>query len=254
MPFLKKHFFHYSLKEKKLKRRIMLIVSNVNFINQGKKLLNGISFTLDRERKVIICDNGSGKTTLLEIIAGNLPADSGDVKMYGKLAYVPQEIKNISLTALEEIETAFSNLKEIEKDFERLEESGHFGDEYAALIEEYTELGGYNYEHKIYELLNEFGLEKETLEKKIYELSGGERTKCEIIKAILTEPDILMIDEPTNHLDIETIETLEKTLLKFNGGVLIVSHDITFINRIATHILHLEDGVTKEYTGNYDKF
>lgn len=232
----------------------MLIVSDVNFINQGKKLLNGISFTLDRERKVIIGDNGSGKTTLLEIIAGNLPADSGDVKVYGKLAYVPQEIKNISLTALEEIETAFSNLKEIEKDLERLEESEHFGEEYATLIEKYTELGGYNYEHKIYELLNEFGLEKETLEKKMYELSGGERTKCEIIKAILTEPDVLMIDEPTNHLDIETIETLEKTLLKFNGGVLIVSHDITFINRIATHILHLEDGVTKEYTGNYDKF
>jgi ATP-binding cassette subfamily F protein 3 len=232
----------------------MLIVSNISYINQGKKLLDGVSFTLDRERKVIVGDNGCGKTTLLEIIVGNLPKESGDVTINGKVAYVPQEIKDINLTALEEIESTLAHVKEIEKRLEQLEKTGNFGEEYGRLLEKYGENGGYSYKQKIYEMLNKFTLDKAVLERKMHELSGGERTKCEIIKSLLTEPDILIIDEPTNHLDIETIEALEEMVLKFKGGVLIVSHDRTFINKIATHILYLESGHIKEYHGNYDKF
>jgi len=232
----------------------MLIVSEVSYINQGKKLLDGVSFTLDRERKIIVGENGCGKTTLLEIISGNFPKNSGEITINGKVAYVPQEIKDISLTALEEIETAFIEVKKIEKTLKQFEKIGNFEEEYGKLLEQYDEKGGYSYKQKIYEMLNKFALSKETLKKKMYELSGGERTKYEIIKTILMEPDVLIIDEPTNHLDIETIEALEEIILKFKGGVLIVSHDRTFINKIATHILNLEYGHLKEYSGNYDKF
>ena len=232
----------------------MLIVSGVNYINQGKKLLDRVSFTLNKERKVIIGENGCGKTTLLEIIIGNLSEDSGEISISGKVAYVPQEIKDINLTALEEIESAFSDLKEIEKTLEQFEKTENSTEEYSKLLEQYSEKGGYSYKQKIYEMLDEFGLNKETMKRRMFELSGGERTKCELIKAILSEPDILIIDEPTNHLDIETIEVLEEMLVKFKGGVLIVSHDRVFINKFATHILHLEDGHIKEYPGNYDKF
>jgi ATP-binding cassette subfamily F protein 3 len=246
--------FSLYLKETKIEEERMLIVSKVSYVNQGKKLLERVSFTLDRERKVIVGENGCGKTTLLEIIVGNLPDDYGKVNIRGKVAYVPQEIKDINLTALEEIESAFSELKEIERILDQFEKTGTSTEEYSRLLEQYSEKGGYSYKQKIYEMLDEFGLNKEIMERRMFELSGGERTKCEIIKAILSEPDILIIDEPTNHLDIETIEVLEGMLLKFNGGVLIVSHDRTFINKIATHILHLEDGHIKEYPGNYDKF
>ena len=232
----------------------MLIVSGVNYINQGKKLLDRVSFTLNKERKVIIGENGCGKTTLLEIIIGNLSEDSGEISISGKVAYVPQEIKDINLTALEEIESAFSDLKEIEKTLEQFEKTENSTEEYSKLLEQYSEKGGYSYKQKIYEMLNEFGLNKETMERRMFELSGGERTKCELIKAILSEPDILIIDEPTNHLDIETIEVLEEMLVKFKGEVLIVSHDRVFINKFATHIIYLEDGHIKEYPGNYDKF
>ena len=232
----------------------MLIVSGVNYINQGKKLLDRVSFTLNKERKVIIGENGCGKTTLLEIIIGNLSEDSGEISISGKVAYVPQEIKDINLTALEEIESAFSDLKEIEKTLEQFEKTENSTEEYSKLLEQYSEKGGYSYKQKIYEMLDEFGLNKETMKRRMFELSGGERTKCELIKAILSEPDILIIDEPTNHLDIETIEVLEEMLVKFKGEVLIVSHDRVFINKFATHIIYLEDGHIKEYPGNYDKF
>ena len=103
-------------------------------------------------------------------------------------------------------------------------------------------------------MIDKFRLSEETVSLKLRNMSGGERTKCLIIKALLSQPDLLILDEPTNHLDIESIETLEESLKKFNGGLLIVSHDKTFINRITTHILHLKGGEVEEYKGNYDKF
>ncbi len=232
----------------------MLIVSDVSYMNQGKMLLSHVSFTLDRERKVIIGENGCGKTTLLEIIVGNLSPYTGSVTIKGSFAYLPQEVQALETTGMEEIERVFHRIKTVERLIEELERRGDYGKEYGELLEHYADIGGYSYRQRILEVANSFGLCEQTLRQKLKDISGGERTKVELVKAILSEADFLILDEPTNHLDVETIEALEEYLLNYRGGLLIVSHDRSFINNIATHILYIERGMMKEYTGNYDKF
>ncbi|MGC8721916.1 MAG: ABC-F family ATP-binding cassette domain-containing protein [Caldisericaceae bacterium] len=232
----------------------MLTVSNLNYINGNKYLLKNVSFVLDRERKVIIGDNGSGKTTLLEIIVGTLPKDSGAVSISGSFSYVPQEVKGTQTSGLEEIESGLPEIKTLEFKLSEFERNGNFGREFSELMERYEAIGGYIYKQEISAMLDEFGLDMDIVRRPLIQLSGGERTKCLMIKAFIAQPDILILDEPTNHLDIETIEILEKHIAAFRGGVLIVSHDKVLINKIATSILYLENGTMKEYPGNYEKF
>lgn len=232
----------------------MLIVDKINFVNEGEKILRDITFSIDREHKILVGENGTGKTTLLEIIIGSLAPDSGKVLLNGTFAYIPQEIKFLDRTGIEEIESAFQNIKTIEEKLSCIEKNKNFNEKYGKLIAQYESVGGYNYKQTMYSMMDKFRLGKETVSLKLRNMSGGERTKCLIIKALLARPDLLILDEPTNHLDIESIETLEESLKKFNGGLLIVSHDKTFINRIATHTLHLKGGEVEEYKGNYDKF
>jgi ATP-binding cassette subfamily F protein 3 len=232
----------------------MLIVNELTFISGNKKILNDVSFSVNKEKKIIIGDNGEGKTTLLEVICGSLQPDSGEIIKKGKIAYVPQEVEALETTGEMEIEKAFSEVKEIEKALTNLEAKGNFGEEYGTLLQRYEHLGGYTYKQEIEMMLEQIGLKKDTLKREMKELSGGERTKIEIAKALLSKADILLLDEPTNHLDIETIELLESLLKKFKGDLLVVSHDRTFIDNIATHILYLSNGKIREYGGDYEKF
>lgn len=232
----------------------MIQIGNITFINAGKKILDEISFSVNREKKIIVGENGSGKTTLLEIIAGNLSPDSGTIVKKGKLAYIPQEIPAPRRSGMEEIESAFYEIKKIEKELDALEKAGDFGERYASLLAKYEEAGGYTYKQEILTMLDKIGLSEKSAQRKMMEMSGGERTKCEIAKAFLSKADILLMDEPTNHLDIDTIELLEELLKKFRGDLLIVSHDRVFIDKIATHILYLSGGKIREYPGDYEKF
>jgi ATP-binding cassette subfamily F protein 3 len=232
----------------------MLIVNHASYSIYGRSILKDVSFTLDKERKFIIGSNGSGKTTLLEIIVGNLKSDSGMVSVTGTFAYVPQEIKGIDKTGIAVIEEGVKRIKDIEKELALLEMENEVNERYYALLEEYERLGGYTYESEIQALLSDFDLDMAIALMPLREMSGGEKTKCLIIKALLSAPDMLILDEPTNNLDIETIENLEKHLSTFKGGVLVVSHDRTLINKFADSILYLENGTIKEYPGNYDKF
>ncbi len=232
----------------------MIQIGGLTFINAGKKILDEISFSVNREKKIIVGENGSGKTTLLEIIAGNLSPDSGTIVKKGKLAYIPQEIPALNRTGMEEIESAFYEIKKIEKELDALEKAGDFGERYASLLAKYEEAGGYTYKQEILTMLDKIGLSEKSAQRKMMEMSGGERTKCEIAKAFLSKADILLMDEPTNHLDIDTIELLEELLKKFRGDLLIVSHDRVFIDKIATHILYLSGGKIREYPGDYEKF
>ncbi len=232
----------------------MLSISNVSYSINGGHLLNGVSLTIFNEKKALIGENGSGKTTLLEIITGNLQPETGQIEIKGSYAYIPQEVKAFDKNGLEEIESAFAEAKKVEKKLQEFERKHKFDEEYAHLLEKYGEIGGYNARHLILEKLNEFELDLTTVEKPFREMSGGERTKCLIVKSLLMNPDLLIIDEPTNHLDVETIELLEKYLIGFKGSILLVTHDKTLINNIAGSILSLEEGIIKEYPGNYEEY
>ena len=232
----------------------MLSISNISYSINGRHLLNGVSLTIFNEKRALIGENGSGKTTLLEIITGNLLPEAGKIEIKGSYAYIPQEVKAFDKKGLEEIESAFAEAKKVEEKLQEFERKHKFDEEYAHLLEKYGEIGGYNARHLILEKLNEFELDLTTVEKPFREMSGGERTKCLIVKSLLMNPDLLIIDEPTNHLDVETIELLEKYLIGFKGSILLVTHDKTLINNIAGSILSLEEGVIKEYPGNYEEY
>ena len=232
----------------------MLSISNISYSINGRHLLNGVSLTIFNEKKALIGENGSGKTTLLEIITGNLLPEAGKIEIKGSYAYIPQEVKAFDKKGLEEIESAFAEAKKVEEKLQEFERKHKFDEEYAHLLEKYGEIDGYNAKHLILEKLNEFELDLTTVEKPFREMSGGERTKCLIVKSLLMNPDLLIIDEPTNHLDVETIELLEKYLIGFKGSILLVTHDKTLINNIAGSILSLEEGVIKEYPGNYEEY
>ena len=127
-------------------------------------------------------------------------------------------------------------------------------EEYTALQEKFSDLGGYYYEKEYDMLLKRFGFADEDRGKRLCDFSGGQRTKLAFIKLLLSKPDILLLDEPTNHLDITTIEWLETYLKAYNRAVVVVSHDRMFLDKIADTVYEIEHHKLKRYPGNYSTF
>jgi ATP-binding cassette subfamily F protein 3 len=125
---------------------------------------------------------------------------------------------------------------------------------YSRLVEEYEAMDGYTIEAKIKSILLGLGLREEALLLPMEKLSGGEKMRVALSRLLLEEPDLLILDEPTNHLDLQAIEWLEDFLKKFHGGVLIVSHDRYFLDRVATRTAELFNGTVTEISGNYSTF
>lgn len=182
---------------------------------KGEKLLDGVSFKLYTGDKIgIIGPNGSGKSTLLKMIINQVPYDGGNIKVYGQIGYLPQDL------SFEEEKTIAELLREFE------------------------------YDGELIKLLNIFKIRRQ-YEQKISTLSGGEKTRTYLVKLILSGPDILILDEPTNHLDYRGMDYLENFIKEFEGGVLIVSHDRYFLDQTVTKIMALEEKCLKNYSGNY---
>lgn len=182
---------------------------------KGENLLDGVSFKLYTGDKIgIIGPNGSGKSTLLKMIINQVPYDDGNIKVYGQIGYLPQDL------SFEEEKTIAEFLRE------------------------------YEYDGELIKLLNIFKLRRQH-EQKISTLSGGEKTRMYLVKLILSRPDILILDEPTNHLDYRGMDYLENFIKKFEGGVLLVSHDRYFLDQTVTKIMALEESRLRNYSGNY---
>ena len=201
----------------------MLKIDNLEKSISGKTLFKKVFFNVHNEDKIgLIGPNGSGKSTLLKIIMGLQKADNGVVSKDNEiLGYLPQNFE------YKETETVDSYLRE-------------------ALEEEWEE-------YKFDIVLDQVSLTLIDRDLLMTQLSGGQKTRIELAKLLITEPDILILDEPTNNLDLKSIEWLEKFVKQFKGGVLIVSHDREFLDNTVKKILEI-DSFTKsinEYAGNY---
>jgi ATP-binding cassette subfamily F protein 3 len=188
-------------------------------------LVKGLTLTLLRqERLAILGPNGSGKTTLLRLLMGTEKPTAGRVRVGHNIrpGYFDQEQATIDPTksVIEEVWQIRPSLSE-------------------------GQMRGY---------LGRFLFSDETPFDRISTLSGGERARVALAKVMLAGSNFLLLDEPTNHLDIPAREALEEALLEYAGTLVVVSHDRYFINRIATKILHLEDGRARLYLGDYDSF
>lgn len=220
----------------------------------------------DHEKAALVGPNGAGKTTLFKMIAGELPADSGEVVLTRDktLGYLAQHQDMVSgSTIYEEVKLAKADIIAMEEQLRAIElELKHLsGEALNTRLETYNRLtaafereNGYACESEITGVLKGLGFSEADFSKPVATLSGGQKTRVSLGKLLLTRPDILLLDEPTNHLDLNSIAWLETYLLNYPGAVLIVSHDRYFLDRVVTKVLEIELGKLMTYMGSYTDY
>ena len=229
-----------------------------------RTLFSNVNFEVMRGDKVgLVGANGTGKTTLMRILLGREENDGGQVVMdrADTVGYVEQQATFTHDTLYEELRSAFSDIIALRDEKERMEHAiaaGEAGAEelaaYGNLVTRFEAMDGYDFESRIRRVAFGLGFSEAELMKDVRHFSGGQTTRICLAKALLREPDFLFLDEPTNHLDIGMIEWLEKFLQSYRGGILLISHDRYFLDRVATRILELDHAEVTAYTGNYTHY
>ena len=248
----------------------LLTIQDIGKEYRNQTVLNGATLRVGNgERLALIGPNGSGKTTLLRIAMGLEEPDRGVVirARHARIGYLSQDLSELSQgdaafqTAMDydKVLQTEKKMRDMEKRLARAvqqedPEYEHILKKYSQLVEEYEAMDGYTIESKIKAILFGLGLREEALLLPVERLSGGERMRVALSRLLLEEPDLLILDEPTNHLDMQAMEWLEDFLKRFSGGVLIVSHDRYFLDRVATRTAELSNGTITETSGNYSTF
>jgi len=238
-------------------------VQDLNKFFGQEHVLRGVSFDLPRgARASIVGPNGCGKTTLLKIISGLLDSDSGVVSIargsrVGLLEQLPS--CDPALTVREVLWQAFSYIEGMGAELRALEKQMADGaevdlDRYSRLQTAFEMAGGYDLSVPYERMVNGLNIPPEMQARPFMSLSGGEKTRVNLARIMLSGTDILLLDEPTNHLDMDSIEWLEGYLKSFKGTVLAVSHDRYFLDNVTTLTLELRDGVVIQWPGNYSYF
>ncbi len=226
-------------------------------------VLRGLSFDLQEgERASIVGPNGCGKTTLLKIVAGLADHDGGNViinkaSRLGLLEQLP--VYDPDTTVQEVLWQAFSYLEGMGEDMRRMEAlmaEGHEVDlnRYSRLQTAFELGGGYDLQVAYDRMTGGLKIDPAMQQRPFMSLSGGEKTRVNLARLMLSGTDLLLLDEPTNHLDMDSIEWLEGYLKSFRGTVLIVSHDRYFLDNVTTRTLELRDGLIVNWPGNYSYF
>ncbi len=228
-------------------------------------ILHNISAVVNENDRIgIIGENGAGKTTLLNMLMGILENDEGDIIVADNvtIGYLKQtDGLNPNNTIYSEMETVFAQSFKAIKEIELVEKKLAAAPDDEKLIERHNELqniiyskDGYNTDFQIKKMLNGMGFSESEHSKIVGVLSGGERTRLNLAKLLLENPDVLILDEPTNHLDFDTLTWLEDYLLGYKGAIITVSHDRFFLDKIVKRIWEVEDAQLYEYKGNYSDF
>ena len=212
------------------------------------------------ERVCLVGRNGAGKSTLLKIIAGDVLMDDGKIQYEKDLVVSRLEQdppRNAQGNIFDYVAEGVGHLTDLLKEYHhisvQLEEN--YSDQILSQLEQVQakleHADGWRFENKINEVLLKLGLNPNT---KLSALSGGWLRKAALARALVCDPDVLLLDEPTNHLDVEAIEWLENFLLDFQGSIVFISHDRSFIRKMATRIVDLDRGQLVSYPGNYDLY
>jgi ATP-binding cassette subfamily F protein 3 len=244
----------------------VLVVKDLTVYYGEVLILDRLSLQIGAGEKVaLIGYNGTGKTTLLKAIAGKLRPDEGSIVCSGgvNVHYLEQE-PNFppEATLFEAVSQVFEPLKDMEAELRRLEEQmgcaegdlGKIMRKYSHLTDEFERLGGYEWESRVKTVLAGVGFPPDKFYDPVSILSGGQRVRASLAKALLEEPELLLLDEPTNHLDLDAVEWLESFMPGYRGAVLLVSHDRHFLDKVVSRCLELEDHRLIEYSGNFSKY
>lgn len=230
-------------------------------------LFEDISFSLNEGESIsIVGPNGCGKSTILKIIFGLENADKGTVsiKKGVKVAYLDQTsssvkddriVYDILKDGFEELNIMEKQLTNIQSELEKEPEDASLLKRYCSLLERFSISGGYDMDTNINIVINGLDIDRNLLNQKYSDLSGGEKTLIQLAKALIIKPDLILLDEPTNHLDIDRIEWLEGYIKSFKGASIIVSHDRYFLDRMSNKILAIDDnGIGIVYSTNYSGY
>ncbi len=241
-----------------------LVLDSVRKHYGVKPLLDDVSFSLEDGAKMgVIGANGSGKTTLLRIIAGVEPPDGGSVQMPSahRLGYLAQEPAFAAgQTVLDAVfageGAAMTLLRAYEAALHRLETSDGTDERLVARVTDLAHrldaAGGWDLEANARAVLDRLGIAD--TDAPVEALSGGQRKRVALARALVEQPDLLILDEPTNHLDAETVGWLEETLRRRTGALLLVTHDRYFLDRVTDRMLELDRGRAQRFEGNYTSY
>lgn len=244
-------------------------MERIRIIGLGKsfgirEIFKDISFEIKTgDRLGLVGPNGAGKSTLLKCIMGLEEPDAGQVVIddAASIGYLQQDISLGNDSLEEEIQKAWRDVQHLEEQLQevttRLEQQPDNERDLqrlAHLQERLEWLGGYDYEAQSRRIAYGLGFTDEDLKKPADEFSGGQKTRINLAKALVRRPEFLFLDEPTNHLDMDMLEWLEGYLSAYRGGILIVSHDRYFLDRVATGIVELDHHKATVYKGNYSRY
>lgn len=232
----------------------------------GEALFTDLSFEVGSgERVALFGRNGSGKTTLLQGLLGKISFEEGRVHRVLPLeewGWMEQQVDLDSpLTLLEYVQSRSGEIYELKKELEQLQSEMGSGqaseasvERYGLIYERYMQLGGYDWEVKAEKRLGQMNLPPELWNLPFDRLSGGQKTRAQLAALMVREPKFVLLDEPTNHLDTQSLNDLEEWVRTYEGTILYVSHDRTFMDRTATSILELQANGCRCYAGGYSDY
>ena len=246
----------------------MLTVTDISKSYSDHELFSGVSFTVGMsDRIAVLGRNGSGKTTLFEIMTGNLMPDSGSTSLRRNttIGYLRQDVQSSSEQNLLEYVSGSSDVVSdlahkiavVQEDLAEERDDEIVSDllkKLGELQSLYDAKGGYSSEHKAKIVLSGLGFAESDFERPLSQFSGGWRTRIELARLLFLNPDILVLDEPTNYLDLETQRWFETYLKRYQGAVVLTSHDRAFLNNVVSKVIAIEDEGFISHHGDYDSY
>ena len=247
----------------------MIDLSNISLQFGGKYLFKDVNYKISSGDKIsLVGANGTGKSSILKIIAGLLQPESGEVLKQKRITigYLPQDhVTHIGKTLLEEASSALTDIIELQNKEISLsealanpnlteEEQMDLAHQLGEVHHKLDGLDSYSAESKVEKILIGLGFAEEDFSRLTDQFSGGWQMRIALAKILISQNDILLLDEPTNHLDIDSLEWLIDFLKAYSGGLLIVSHDINFINQVTNRTLEIFLGKFFTFKGDYDSY
>lgn len=233
----------------------MIQFNQVTVRRDGRILFQDASFQLHPKQKIgLTGNNGTGKSTLFAVLLGELSVDVGDVAIPSnwQKGHMAQEVDSVDMSAIDYVLEGDKEWFELNK---QITDSTTISDaKIAELHQRFDDIDGYRTPTKAAQIMAGLGFATAQHNHLVGEFSGGWRMRLNLARTLMCRADVLLLDEPTNHLDLDAILWLEDWIASFDGMVLLISHDQSFLDACVSHILHIEQQKVTLYSGNYSQF
>lgn len=233
----------------------MIEFKDVAVRREGRLLFSGVSLQLHKSQKIgLTGNNGTGKSTLFATILGEHSTDTGSLNLPEdwQIAHMAQEVHATQMLAIDYVLSGDDEWWQLNQ---KIQNQHNLSEGLiASAYQRFEEIDGYRTHAKAATILAGLGFSESDHNRQVASFSGGWRMRLNLARTLMHRADVLLLDEPTNHLDLDAILWLEEWLLRFDGLILLISHDQAFLDAICGHILHIEQGKITLYSGNYSQF